>query len=577
MGQKTIMYILGISCYYHDSAAAIIKDGVLIAAAEEERFSRRKHDATFPKRAVAFCLKKAGISIHDVAYVVFYEKPLVKFERIFLTSIAYVPRSFSFFHESMKEWFFDKLWIKSHIVDALGISTSKILFCEHHVSHVASSFFCSPFQKAAVLSIDAVGEWTTASWGIANGNSISLKEELRFPHSLGLLYSAFTVFTGFAANDGEYKVMGLAPYGTPHYTKAIYSLLHLSPDDGSFAINQDFFSYGYSLKKVYTKKFLDIFGKPNGKPDKVISYYADIAASIQKVTEEIVLKMVKYIHTQTNLSYLCYAGGVALNSVANWKIKTESPFQDVYIQPSAGDAGGALGAALWVYYSVLHKKRNFVMTHTYWGESESNDETKKFLKEENITYTEVKNNNLLVEMVAEYLNKAKVIGWMQGRFEWGPRALGNRSILADPRSKKMKDIVNRKIKFREAFRPFAPVCTVEDATKYFAVGTYANAYPFKFMLYVAPVKKEHQGHLGAITHQDGTARPQFIDKKSNQRYYNLIRHFGSLSGVNVLLNTSFNLKGEPIVNTSKEAFSTFQRSGIDLLVLNNCIVTKKKY
>ena len=568
------MYILGISCYYHDSAAVLLKDGVVVAAADEERFSRKKHDASFPKRAIEFCLKKGKISSGDLDYVVFYEKPFLKFERLFLNALSSVPRSSAFFRESMKEWFFDKLWIKSHIVSELNLDPKKLLFCEHHLSHMASSFLCSPYEKAAVLSIDGVGEWTTTSWGVGDNTSIEIKEEIRFPNSIGLLYSAFTVFTGYEANEGEYKLMGLAPYGKPRYVEKVRQVLD-SKNDGSFSFNLDYFSYHYDLKGIYTKKFEALFGSKNISPDEIIPYYADIAASIQVVTEEILIDIANYIYKKTNIPYLCYAGGVALNSKANWQILKKTKFKELFIQPSAGDSGGALGAALWAYNSVLGHKRTFVMNHAYYGDSESPNETKAFLDKQNIKYRTVRDEEKLIDQITDKMLKGKVIGWVQGNFEWGPRALGHRSILADPRSLKMKDVVNSKIKFREAFRPFAPSTTLEDAEKCFSIGNKKMHKPFNFMLYVVPVKKEKREKLGAITHVDGTARPQFVDNKINPLYHKLIKSFGKKSGVPVVLNTSFNLKGEPIVNTTKEAFSTFMRSGIDTLVVNNYMIEKK--
>ena len=568
------MYILGISCFYHDGAAVIIKDGVVIAAAEEERFSRIKHDSSFPGRAIAFCLEKAKISQRDIAYVVFYEKPLLKFERIFRSSLENIPHSFQFFNSSMKEWFFDKLWIKSTIMQKLDIQTSKLLFCEHHLSHAASAFYSSPYRKAALLTLDAVGEWTTTAWGVGNDTSIDLKEEIKFPDSLGLLYSVFTVFTGFEPNEGEYKMMGLAPYGKPRYKEKIYELLEMK-SDGSYRLKQEFLSYPYSLNKIYTSKFESIFGKPNNAPDKVTIYYADIAASIQQVTEEILIRIVNHLHKQTKLDYLCYAGGVALNSSANWKIRTSSKFKGIYIQPAAGDSGGALGAALWAYHSVLGRKRKFTMEHAYLGAEENTNQIKEFLVNNNINFRYIANEDGLVDEVSNHLASGKVIGWVQNRFEWGPRALGNRSILADPRSKKMKNKVNSKIKFREAFRPFAPSVAYEDAVKFFEIKGYEKDLPLQYMLYVVPVKKNVQKLLQAVTHQDGTARPQLVKKETNPRYYKLIKAFGEKTGLPVVLNTSFNLKGEPIVNTSKEAYSTFMRSGLDILVLDKFIIDKR--
>lgn len=567
------MYILGISCYYHDAAACLLRDGVLIAASDEERFSRKKHDSSFPKNAINFCLKKAKISAGDLDYVVFYEKPFLKFERIFLSTLTFSPKSSGFFRESMKKWFFDQLWIKNNILSNLNISKDKLLFSEHHLSHAASAFFCSPYKKAATLTIDAVGEWTTASWGIAENNKIILKEELRFPHSLGLLYSAFTVFTGFEANEGEYKMMGLAPFGKPKYVEKIKKLLDLK-EDGSFAVKLNYFSYPYSLRDIYTQKFAKLFGVGNKNSDKVIPYYADIAASIQSVFEEILIKMANYVYQKTNADYLCYAGGSALNSTANLKLAMQTKFKDIFIQPAAGDPGGALGAALWVANTVLPSKKRFVMQHAYWGEEENEKETETFLVKENITHRTITKKSLLIEEVVDKLAKGKVVGWVQDRFEWGPRALGHRSILADPRTKEMKKLVNKKIKFREAFRPFAPSVIKEKAAEYFELPSNKLSSPLQYMLCVLPVKQEKQKMLGAITHVDGSARPQLVEKEINPLYHDLISGFGKKTGVDVVLNTSFNLKGEPIVNTGKEAFSTFQRSGLDILVLGNKIIEK---
>ncbi len=568
------MYILGISCYYHDSAAVLLKDGLLIAAAEEERFSRKKHDASFPKLAIQFCLRKAKITSQEISYIVFYEKPFLKFERLFLNSLAYSPYSLSFFRESMKEWFFDKLWIKSHITNELGVDSNKLLFCEHHLSHMASSFFCSPFKKSAVLSIDGVGEWATTSWGIGVENKIEIKEEIRFPNSLGLLYTAFTVFAGYEQNEGEYKLMGLAPYGKPRYVDKIYKVLNYHRD-GSYSLNLEYFSYQYDLKGIYTKKFESFFGKKNCNPDEIVPYYADVAASIQYVLEEQLLRVTNYVYKKTGLDTLCYAGGVALNSKANWQILKQSKFKQLFIQPAAGDSGGALGAALWAYLTVLDKKRNFVMTNAYYGDSESKEDVKRTLEKENIKFKIIKSEDTLIDYITGKIQKGKVVGWVQEEFEWGPRALGHRSILADPRSVKTKDIVNSKIKFREGFRPFAPSAIIENASRFFDVGDKIDHQPFQFMLYIVPVKKDQQENLGAVTHVDGTARPQFVDKNIHPRYYRLIESFGKKTGIAVLLNTSFNLKGEPIVNTTKEALDTFKCSGIDMLVVDNFLIEKK--
>ncbi len=567
------MYILGISCYFHDSAAVLLLDGVVVAAACEERFTRVKHDSAFPKKAIQFCLKKAGIQSQDLSYVVFYEKPFLKFERIFLNAIHYAPRSLKFYTESMKKWFFEHTWVKANIVSELKISSKKVLFSEHHISHAASAFYVSPFENAAVLTIDGVGEWTTASWGIGKGIHLEQKEEIRFPNSLGLLYSAFTYFCGYEVNDGEYKLMGLAPYGKPKYYEKIKKIVH-TKNDSSFEIDGSYFSYPYSLNGVYTKKFEEEFGKKNDNPEEIIEYYADIAASIQKVTEEIIVDIAKYVRKKTGFKNLCYAGGVAFNSVANYKVLKESGFDDIYIQPSAGDAGGALGAASWVYHQVLGNKRTFVMRDAYLGEEEDDEQIISTLKKVGASYKKLSDAKI-IDVVSEKLTQKKVIGWVQGRFEWGPRALGNRSILADPRSFEMKELVNKKIKFREAFRPFAPSMLFENAYEYFDIKK-SDSAPFSFMLYVAPVKKNKRIVLGAVTHEDGTARPQFVKREINSKYYDLINSFYKKTSTPVILNTSFNLRGEPIVNTTAEAYKTFMKSGLDSLVVGNYFIEKKK-
>lgn len=567
------MYILGISCYFHDSAAVLIRDGIVVAAAQEERFTRKKHDFSFPEKSIEFCLRRAGITANDLSYVVFYEKPFLKFERIFLNSLEFAPLSLKFYTESMKKWFFEHTWIKTHIVSHLRIPAKKVLFSEHHLSHAASAYYASPYEKAAVLTLDGVGEWTTAAWGVGEGSDLKLKEEIRFPNSLGLLYSTFTYFCGYEVNDGEYKLMGLAPYGKPIYQEKIRKLLKIK-NDGSFQIDNSYFSYPYSLSGVYTKKFEEEFGKPNKTPDEIVPYYADIAASIQKVLEDIVIDIAKYVRKKSGCSYLCFAGGVAFNSVANYKILLKAGFRDIYIQPAAGDAGGALGAAMWAYYAVLKNKRQKAMDDVYLGEEETEEQIVSTLKKVNAKYKKV-GTEKLVDLISEKLADKKVIGWVQGRFEWGPRALGNRSILADPRSFEMKGLVNSKIKFREAFRPFAPSLPLEKATKYFDTKKEESS-PFRYMLYVAPVKKDKKKELGAVTHEDGTARPQFVEKKAHPLYHSLITSFGKKTGTSVLLNTSFNLRGEPIVNTTAQAYATFMKSGLDTLVVHNFIIEKKR-
>jgi carbamoyltransferase len=591
------MDILGISCFFHDAAAALLRDGQLIAAAEEERFTRKKHDYEFPQRAIEFCLRAGGIRGGDLDYVVFFEKPFRKFERLILSSMQTFPRSHRVFREAMITWLGDKLWIKHLIQKRLGVEPSKILFSEHHLSHAASAFFCSPYEEAAVLTVDGVGEWTTASLGIGTGTNIRLLKEIRFPHSLGLLYSAFTAFLGFEVNEGEYKVMGMAPFGSPRYLDKVLKLIDVA-NDGSFELKMDYFAFHYSTDRTFNGKFEQLFGpardpkanfftpstaypsyfgeKPKnyGELAKQNQRYADIAASIQAATEEVLLKMARYVHRETGLKKLCMAGGVALNSVANGRMLRETPFEEIYVQPSAGDGGGAIGAALHAYHAVLGKPRNFVMEHAYWGQEYGGGEVQKFLKENSVPHRRLDYEERLIELVVDRLQQGKVIGWFQGKFEWGPRALGNRSILADPRRADMKDIVNVKIKFREPFRPFAPSVLAERAEEYFALPGAQKHYPARFMLYVVDVREEKRDVIPAVTHVDGTGRIQTVRKEENLRYYRLIETFGKATGVPVVLNTSFNLKGEPIVNTPGEAFSTFRKSGMDVLVLGNHVIEK---
>lgn len=592
-----MMNILGISCYFHDAAAALLHDGQLVAAAEEERFTRKKHDYEFPENAIDFCLRIGGIEGGELDYVVFFEKPFLKFERLLLTSMQTFPRSARVFRDAMVTWLGDKIWIKSLIQKKLGISADKILFSEHHLSHAASAFFSSPFPEAAILTVDGVGEWTTASVGSGKGTEIQLKSEIRFPHSLGLLYSAFTAFLGFEVNEGEYKVMGMAPFGKPRYIDKVYKLIKLN-DDGSFELNMDYFSFHYSPEHTYNSKFADLFGQPRdsnahfftsttsyptyfgAKPGNFSElcrqneYYADIAASIQVVVEEVMLKMAMNAHRETGLKRLCLAGGVALNSVANGRILRETPFEEIFIQPAAGDAGGALGAALFGYHSVLGNPRSFTMNHAYWGEEHGPEAVERFLVNNNIPYKHFNSEESLIEATVDRLQQGKVIGWMQGRFEWGPRALGNRSILADPRRADMKDVVNVKIKFREPFRPFAPSVLADRAPDYFECSEPSGHYINSFMLNVVPVRTEKQKDVPAITHVDGTGRLQTVGEESNPRYFHLIKTFGDATGVPIVLNTSFNLRGEPIVNTPQQAFNTFSRSGMDALVLGEYLVEK---
>jgi carbamoyltransferase len=591
------MYILGISCFYHDSAAALLRDGELVAATEEERFSRIKHDSGFPDRSIAYCFEEAGITARDLDYVVFYEKPFQKFERILMTSFQGFPRSWRMFGGAMINWFGDKLWMKTILKEKLGIEERKILFEDHHLSHAASAFYPSPFDEAAILTIDGVGEWTTAALGKAKGNEITLLKEIRFPHSLGLLYSAFTAYLGFQVNEGEYKVMGMAPYGKPKYMDRILDKLVKVAKDGSFWLDMDYFSFHYSDEATYNAKFVDLFGPPRDskmhfftsetrfpsyfgeKPAdfaeqcRLNEHYADIAASIQKVTEEIILKLALDAHAQTGLKKLCMAGGCALNSVANGRILNETPFEDLFIQPAAGDSGAALGAALHVHHALLGRPRKFTLEHAYWGKKYGEGEIQSFLEGQNIKYERFADDNKLLDRVVEDLVAGKVVGWYQGRFEWGPRALGNRSILADPRSELMKDTVNIKIKFREPFRPFAPVILEQNADEYFIGRNTARQYPSRYMLLVLPLKEDKKDSIKAVNHM-GTGRLQTIREEWNPRYYRVVEKFGQATGVPVLLNTSFNLRGEPIVATPANAYSTFSKSGIDVLVLENYMVRK---
>src|SRR5439155_1121483 len=473
-----------ISCFFHDAAAALVQDGVVVAAAEEERFSRIKHDAGFPIHAIEFCLRTGKLRGEDLDWVVFYEKPFVKFDRILMSTLATYPRSFRIFRESMIKWLTEKLWVKGLIRKHLGIPSERILFSGHHLSHAASTFYCSPYSEAAILTVDGVGEWATATIGIGRDRNIELLGEIRFPHSLGLLYSVFTAFLGFEVNEGEYKVMGMAPYGEPRYAEDVRKLVRLNDD------------------------------------------------------------------------------GVALNSVANGRILRETPFEELFVQPSAGDGGGALGAALYAHHAVLGHPRKFLMEHAYLGEEHSAADIKRFLDEHGVRYEYFEDDDRLIDRVVDALQTGKVIGWSQGRFEWGPRALGNRSILADPRRADMKDIVNTKIKFREPYRPFAPSVLVERAVEYYDLKDPERHYPARFMLLVVDVKEAKRHVVPAPTHVDGTGRLQTVIRETNPRYHRLIETFGKATGVPVVLNTSFNLKGDPIVNTPAEAFSTFNRSGM---------------
>lgn len=592
------MYILGISCFYHESAACLLKDGKVVAASAEERFSRKKHDSEFPKLAVEFCLKEAGISVSDLDYVVYYEKPFWKFDRILQSTLASWPQAFRFFAKAMVTWLGDKLWVRSIIADELKIDRSKILFVPHHISHAASAYYASGFPKSAILTFDGVGEWTTTTWGIGEGNKINIHQEIKFPHSLGLLYSVFTAFLGFEVNDGEYKVMGMAPYGKPIYLDKVRKLVK-EFSDGSFFLDMSYFTYQKSADRAYSQKFVDLFGDPRPKDlhffTKASGYpsyfgekpqnwaelcglnqnYADIAASVQAFTEGAILKLANFVYEKTKLDSICIAGGVGLNSVANGLLLRKGPFKKVFVQPAAGDDGGSLGAAFYAYHAILGKKRVFVQDNCYFGAGFDDNEVENFLKEKKIKYRKIASEDALTTYLANEIADGKVIGFFHGRAEWGPRALGARSIMADPRREEMKEVVNTKIKFREPYRPFAPVVLAEKAEDYFELGSLQHQHLTNFMLGVFPVKANKRKVIPAVTHVDGSGRLQIIFAKQNARYYNLIKKFGKKTGVYVLMNTSFNLKGEPIVNSPENALNTFVKSGLDVLALEKFIVLKR--
>lgn len=585
------MNILGISAFYHDSAACLISDGKIVAAAQEERFTRKKHDYNFPFKAIEYCLKEGKITGMQLDYVAFYDKPFIKFERLLLTYLAYAPVGLKSFLMAMPLWLKQKLWMKDFIHKKLEFNGT-IIFPEHHESHAASAFYPSPFDESAFLTIDGVGEWTTSSYGMGKGNEINLMGEMHFPHSIGLLYSAFTYFTGFKVNSGEYKLMGLAPYGEPKYTDIIYDNLIDLKEDGSFKMNMKYFNYCAGLTMT-NNKFAELFGGPARKPEsKITQREMDIARSIQEVTEEIMLRMTRHVHKETEMENLVLAGGVALNCVGNGRILREGPFKNIWIQPAAGDAGGALGAALFVWYRYLNNNRKALMDSdmqkgSYLGPEFENEEIEKFLQEEGIAYSKLPDEEMF-DNVAELLATENVIGWFQGRMEFGPRALGGRSIIGDARSTDMQKTMNLKIKFRESFRPFAPTVIEEQISNYFEIDRESP-----YMLLVAPVKKElwktnNQGdvqgldklniirsEIPAITHVDYSARIQSVNKKVNPKYHAIIEKFFEKTGCPVIINTSFNVRGEPIVCTPQDAFLCFMRTNMDYLVLGNFILNKK--
>ncbi len=595
------MYVLGISAFYHDSAAALLKDGEVISAAQEERFSRIKHDANFPKKAIQFCIKDGKISPEDIALVVFYEKPFAKFERIFETYLAFAPRGFKSFARSMPVWVKDKLFQKETISKNLEETLSKsvkwkekLLFSEHHLSHAASSFYLSPFKEAVVLCSDGVGEWETSSFFIGEGNSLKKQSEINFPHSLGLLYSAFTYYLGFKVNSGEYKVMGLAPYGKPVFSDLIKEKIVLIRDDGSFRLNMKFFDYCTGLKMV-NKAFEKLFDYPRRVPETNLeTFHCDVAASIQKVLEEIIIKQSEFIFSQTRQTNLCLAGGVALNCVANGVLRKKGIFKEIWVQPASGDAGAAIGAALVGWHLHLGKPRKFSsliedgMKGCLLGPRFTNKEVKKDLDNLNAKYTFYETNEL-IKIVCKYLNDKKAIGWMQGRMEFGPRALGNRSIIADARDPEMQKLLNLKVKFRESFRPFAPSILLEYKSEWFE-----TAIESPYMLFVENVNKKKLSNLSkqektykklkeinlsrseipAVTHVDFSARVQTVDSNRNPTFYKLLEEYNELTGTPILINTSFNIRGEPIVCTPTDAFKCFMGTKIDILVIENFLLVK---
>lgn len=589
--------ILGISAYFHDSAAALVVDGKIVAAAQEERFTRLKHDPNFPARAIEYCLQQSGLSADDLDYVGFYDKPLLKFERLLETTMAFAPRGFRFFAEAIPLWVKQKLFLPRELKAGLGGKYRKrIVFTEHHESHAASAFFPSPFEEAAVLTLDGVGEWATASYGVGRGNRLELLQELRFPHSLGMLYSAFTYFCGFRVNSGEYKLMGLAPYGQPRYVDRIREKLVDIKPDGSLRLDLSYFDYCLG-QRMTSKKFDGLFGGPPRPPESPLTEREmDLAASIQVVTEEVMLKMARHVHETTGMKNLCLAGGVALNCVGNGKILREGPFENLWIQPAAGDAGGALGVALFIWHQLLGNPRTVQsrdsQSGSLLGPSFTDDEVEQFLKSIGAKYKRYPDDESLCSEVAHLIGSDKVVGWVQGRMEFGPRALGSRSILGDARSPRMQSVMNVKIKFRESFRPFAPSVMEEHVDDYFQMRPREQS---PYMLLVAPVAEsrrtdstgEMAGKTGidklkvlrseipAVTHVDYSARVQTVDPDRHGRYHHLLRKFREQTGCPVVINTSFNVRGEPIVCTPKDAYRCFLSTNMDALVLERCVLLKE--
>jgi carbamoyltransferase len=562
------MYILGLSCFYHDASAALIKDGILLAAAQEERFTRKKHDSSFPRHAIQYCFSEAGITSKDLDYIGFYDKPLVKFERILTTYLATYPRSIASFLKAMPIWLKEKLWTPQIIRRELDYG-GPIIFSEHHMSHAASAFLVSPFQEAAILTADGVGEWDTTTLGIGRKTDIQLLKSLSFPHSLGLLYSSFTYFLGFKVNSAEYKIMGLAPYGRPSYYDLILNELIILKDDGSFRLNMKYFAYDYGLRMT-NKQFNGLFHSMPRIPESPLTqFHKDLAASIQKVIDEVMVRMASSLRKETGMKHLCLAGGVALNCVSNSKIRSLAGYEDVFIQPAASDAGGAVGSAYFIYNTLLHHDRNYTWQHNFIGPSFSDEYIEQQLENMNILYRVYERHDLL-KATAALLADQKVVGWFQGRMEFGPRALGARSILADARNPNNFSRVNLKIKFRESFRPFAPTVLIEKAKEYFDFDQ-----PSPYMLFVAQVKNNKR-IIPAVTHVDGSARLQTLERDDHPLYYDLITEYERVTGCPILINTSFNVRGEPIVCTPFDAIKCFLRTNMDYLVIGSYIINKEE-
>lgn len=562
------MNILGISCHYHDAAACIVKDGKVIAAAEEERFTRKKHDYSFPENAIEYCLGQAGVRAGQLDYVGFYEKPVLKFTRMLETHIDNWPKSIIQFTRAVPAWLTEKLRVPSLIKDRTGYP-GKVIFIKHHLSHAASAFLPSPFDEAAIITWDAVGEWTTVAYGAGKGSRLMMEKEIQFPSSIGMFYSTMTAFLGFKVNSDEYKVMGLASYGRPKYYDQMRRWI-TQLEDGSFALSMEYFDYPHSFR-MYSSMVQKEFGKPRKPEAEVTEYHMDLAASLQKLTEETMLKIAKHVKRETGQKNLCMAGGVALNVVANKLILEQAGFERIFVQPASSDAGGALGVAMYIYNSILDNPRTFVMTNAYLGPGFSTDEIRRFLEKEKIPFREYETDEKLLQRTAELIYANNIIGWFQGRMEYGPRALGSRSILANPTNPEMKDILNNRVKHREDFRPFAPVTVEEEAEDYFNI-----RQPDPFMVMLCDVKKGKEKLIPSVTHVDGTARLQTTTEADNKRYYNLIKTFKKLSGVPVLINTSFNVRGEPIVCTPRDAYRCFAGTGIDYLVMDRFIIAKSE-